>query len=169
MRHDLQQPGQPVLRQPAAEEERGLDGADRRVHGQPQLAIGQVAAQRCQHVHPVIQVVPLAAAQPAPVLLRQRVHLPVIDGQHIVVLDGYRDVVPDQGRQGCAGVVVSRQDLRGPRGDPVHDLVEHGHQDRRLAAEVPVDARADDARLGADVRHRDRVEAAAGAERGRGR
>jgi len=71
-------------------------------------------------------------------------------------------------RQHEAVATPGRHDLGPAVGDPVHHLVEHGHQDRRLAAEVPVDAGTDDAGLRADVSHRDRVEAAPGAESGRG-
>ena len=46
MRHHLEQLGKPGIGEPAAEEQRRLDRADRRVHGQPDLAVGQVRPQR---------------------------------------------------------------------------------------------------------------------------
>jgi len=106
---------------------------------------------------------PLRAAQPAPLVLGQRAHLAVIDGERVAVGKRHLDVVPDQHRQGLALARGGGDDLAGRFHQPVHNSVRHGHQDRRLAVEVPVDAGPDDARLGADVRHGDRVEAALGA------
>jgi hypothetical protein len=112
--------------------------------------------------------VALPAAEPPPVLFRQGVDLAVVDGQDLPVLDGHRDVVANQFRQHQVIATAGRDDLRARVGDPVHQLVEQGHQDRLLAAEVPVDPGADDAGLGPDVGHRDRMETAPGAEGGRG-
>ena len=78
----VEQRGLPLGGEAAVEEQRGLDGADGRVDGEPQLAVGEVAAQRREQVHPVLDVVPLPPPQPTPVFLGQRVDLPVVDGEH---------------------------------------------------------------------------------------
>ena len=61
------------------------------------------------------------------------------------------------------------EDGGGALGQPVHPAVEQRDQQGVLAGEVPVDPRADDARLRADVGQPDRVEPAARRELGRGR
>jgi len=111
--------------------------------------------------------VPLRAAQPAPLVLGQGPHLAVVDGERVVVGQRHLDVVPHQQGQGLAVTRRDGDDLHGRCHQPVHHPVGHGHQDRRLAVEVPVDAGPDDAGLGADIRHGDRAEAAPRAQ-GRG-
>ena len=59
------------------------------------------------------------------------------------------------------------EDRRGALGQPVHPAVEQRDEQRVLAREVPVDPRADDARLRPDVGQPDGVEPAARRELGR--
>jgi hypothetical protein len=152
VRHALEKLGEALVGQPAAEEQRRLDGADRRVHGQSHFPAGQVRPQRRQQVHPLLDVVPLRPAQPAPLVLGQGAHLTVVDGERVAVGQRYLDVVAHQQRQGLALVEPGRDDGRRPGHQPVHHPVGHGHQDRGLAVEVAVDAGPDDAGLGADIR-----------------
>ena len=63
--------------------------------------------------------------------------------------------------------VGDRGEDRGrPVGEPVHPAVEQRDEQRVLAREVPVDPRADDARLRPDVGQPDGVEPAPGRELG---
>src|SRR5271165_2268534 len=83
--------GEPLVGKPAAEEQDRLNRADRRVHGQAYLAVGQVRPQRSEQVHPLLDVVTLGTAQPAALLLRQRTHLAVVDGERVAVGQGHLD------------------------------------------------------------------------------
>jgi hypothetical protein len=62
VRHALEKPGEALVGQPAAEEQRGLYRADRGMHGQVHFPVGQVRPQRRQQVHPFLDVVPLRPA-----------------------------------------------------------------------------------------------------------
>ena len=83
MRHTLEKLAEALVGQSAAEEQRRLDRADRRVHGQSHLPVGQVRPQRRQQVHPLLDVVPLRPAQPAPLVLGQGAYLAVVDGERV--------------------------------------------------------------------------------------
>jgi hypothetical protein len=110
--------------------------------------------------------VPLQPSQPPSVLLGQVVHLAVVHRQHAAVLDGDADMVCYQRGHGGGIVRRRRENARRALLQPVHHAVEQGDEDGVLAAEVPVHARPDDARLGSDVGHSDRVEAPSGGELG---
>jgi hypothetical protein len=112
VRHALEKPGEALVGESAAKEQRGLDRADRGVHGQAHLPVGQVRPQRRQQVHPFLDVVPLRPAQPAPLVLGQGAHLAVVDGERVAVGQRHLDVVAYQQRQALAFVEPGRDDLR---------------------------------------------------------
>jgi hypothetical protein len=112
VRHALEKLGEALVGEPASEEQRGLDRADRGVHGQAHLPVGQVRPQRCQQVHPFLDVVPLRPAQPAPLVLGQGAHLAVVDGERVAVGQRHLDLVAYQQRQALALVEPGRDDLR---------------------------------------------------------
>jgi len=96
VRHALEKLGEALVGEPAAEEQRGLDRADRGVHGQAHLRVRQVGPQRGEQVHPLFGVVPLCATQPAALTLGQRADLPMVNGERVVVGQGHLDMITHQ-------------------------------------------------------------------------